>query len=187
MDERWTFHSIKRAISGLFWGVLSNALWSAISGGALTAVVVAALAYFRQLDSIWFERGLVALVTCCVVTSLYGLILFLRPFLIHGETNISPERYVGKEPSKRTWRKEIVPLDGYKYVDCDFQDVTLQYEGKTPIQLSHCKFGTFDIKTSNPAIAQMLVFLKAAGLIRPECPFILPPGTNVDFPYEISR
>jgi hypothetical protein len=95
-----------------------------------------------------------------------------------------PKGYVAKQPPKRVWKREVVPLDGYRYEDCQFEDVTFQYEGKTPIQFIRCTVNGFSIKSGNPSIMGMLTFLKAANLIDPKVRFILPPGTGVDFPHE---
>ncbi|MGD0290027.1 MAG: hypothetical protein ABSC63_10290 [Candidatus Binataceae bacterium] len=95
--------------------------------------------------------------------------------------------YVGKTPSKQIWRKEIVPLDGYYYVNCEFYDVTFEYEGTTPIRFDNNHIYGFDLKTNNPAISNWNVFLKAAGGINPNVHLVLPPGTRTDVPFEPAR
>jgi hypothetical protein len=45
-----------KLISSLFWGILGNAIWAAISGGALIAAIVAVFAFAKKHPQ-WEERA----------------------------------------------------------------------------------------------------------------------------------
>jgi hypothetical protein len=95
--------------------------------------------------------------------------------------------YVGKQPPKKVWRKEVVPLDGYNYENCEFYDVTFEYEGMSPIFFSYNKTYGFDLKSINPSIGAWTVFLKDVGALNTDFHLILPPGSKTDIPYEPAR
>jgi hypothetical protein len=68
-----------------------------------------------------------------------------------------PKTVVGK-----TFRNEVIILDGTKYVGCTFENVTFKYNGTTPIQLSGNQVsGTIRLATDNPAISAMSNWLYA--------------------------
>ena len=75
--------------------------------------------------------------------------------------------YKGKQPPKSVWQNEPVPLDGYDYENCKLTNVTITYNGDTPIRFSNCSINSFTFSTNNPSIYSALVFLNAAGLIKP--------------------
>ncbi len=75
--------------------------------------------------------------------------------------------YKGKQPPKSVWQNEPVPLDGYNYENCKLTNVTITYNGDTPTKFSHCSINSFTFVTSNPAIYSALLFLNAAGFIKP--------------------
>jgi hypothetical protein len=102
----------------------------------------------------------------------------------HSEATQFVAGYVGKEPPKHEWRNEEVPLDGFKYDDCVMENVTFVYDGLTPIQITHNTVRGFDFKSSNPAIAMWMIFLKGVGALDNNLKLILPPGTQTDIPYE---
>ena len=71
----------------------------------------------------------------------------------------------------KSFRNEVVPLDGREYVDCTFTNVTLQYNGTTPIRLVTNRFqGTLGVRTSNRSIANAGVLFKATGIFKSEVP-----------------
>jgi hypothetical protein len=98
--------------------------------------------------------------------------------------------YAGKEPPKKEWRSEEVPLDGFRYEDCLMENVTFVYEGKTPIQFNHNRireYGTgYSFKSSDPAVIDSLIFLASLNGL-PGIVLHLPPGTKTTVPYKPIR
>jgi hypothetical protein len=93
------------------------------------------------------------------------------------EENYKPIAIVGK-----TFRNEIVPLDGYAYSDDTFENVTFVYNGTTPLQFTHNTVGGFVMKSDNPAINYVLAMLYGFGLLDKNKEFIMPAGTKIDSP-----
>lgn len=68
--------------------------------------------------------------------------------------------------ANRTIRNERVPLDGYEYLNCVFEHVTLVYEGRTGIRMIGCSFVDHGLDvSSSPALSALLVWLTASGAI----------------------
>ena len=75
-----------------------------------------------------------------------------------------PERIVGKKFSN-----ERVVLDGRSFFDCDFSNVTLVYNGTTPIQLRGNRVrGAIRYDSDNPAVVGTILMLYAMKEFRSE-------------------
>lgn len=62
---------------------------------------------------------------------------------------------------------ETIPLDGFHYDHCTFDNVNLEYNGDKTFGLTYNKFkGNIVIKTKNPAIKEFLAALQNLGFFR---------------------
>ncbi len=70
---------------------------------------------------------------------------------------------------KKTFMNEKVLLDGYKYIDCTFENVTLVYNGG-PSEMSGTRI-TFNksipFETNNPAVKQVMKIFNGMGVFKP--------------------
>ena len=81
-----------------------------------------------------------------------------------------PERVVGKKFSN-----ERVVLDGRSFFDCEFANVTLVYNGTTPIQLRGNRVrGTIRYDSDNPAVVATMLMLNAMKEFRADFKLELP-------------
>lgn len=81
-----------------------------------------------------------------------------------------PERIVGKKFSN-----ERVVLDGRSFFDCEFANVTLVYNGTTPIQLRGNRVrGAIRYDSDNPAVVATMLMLNAMKEFRPDFKLELP-------------
>lgn len=69
--------------------------------------------------------------------------------------------------SNRTFDHETVLLDGKRFVNCQFRDVTLVYEGTAPFEMSAIPVVRWSFSTDLPQLAPILRLFSAAGLIPP--------------------
>lgn len=67
--------------------------------------------------------------------------------------------------SGQTFRNETVVLDYIEYDDCTFYNVTLEYDGATPIRLSDNSFHGVLFHSKNPGIDGMLYMLASFHLL----------------------
>jgi hypothetical protein len=81
-----------------------------------------------------------------------------------------PERIVGKKFSNQR-----VLLDGRSFLDCEFSNVTLVYNGTTPIQLRNNRIrGAIRYDSDNPAVVATILMLNAMREFRPDFKLDLP-------------
>jgi len=72
-------------------------------------------------------------------------------------------------PLVQVWQKEFknqtVPLDGLEYVECIFENVTFEYEGKGPTRFTNSKIigQQTRIHTHNPVVAQTMTLVTGLG------------------------
>lgn len=83
----------------------------------------------------------------------------------------------------QTYKYMTIPIDGFQYVDCVFENVILKYEGKAGGGLSNCRFlkGPTTLQSSNPAVQQTIVLMHAlikAGGFNPELRHHVPPDAS---------
>lgn len=67
----------------------------------------------------------------------------------------------------RTFSNETVPLDGYAYLNCKFSNVTFLFNGDAPFDFSDNDVLNYTIRTDNPGISGMVLFLEKSGNLRP--------------------
>lgn len=82
----------------------------------------------------------------------------------------------------KNFRNEVVPLDGYDYVDCTFQNVTFLYDGITPVKLTHSTWSNISVKSNNNAANGTAALLYGLGLIKTNVGFHYPPGSKIEPP-----
>jgi hypothetical protein len=106
------------------------------------------------------------------------------------------DRHRSGMPSKEEWQKEIndlktvtgdltnrtVPMDGYKFTDCQLGNTILIYEGKRPTSVNCvvAKGGVLTLQSDNPAVEQALAVLDMLNTARGG-PIMCKP-TNPDVP-----
>lgn len=81
------------------------------------------------------------------------------------------ENYKPKLITGKTFVNETVPLDGFHYDRCKFINVTLEYNGDTPIQLTKSEFSGAVIKSKNPSVEATMSLLKNLNYFRPGITF----------------
>jgi hypothetical protein len=80
----------------------------------------------------------------------------------------------------KTFRNEIVPLDGYSYSNCKFYNVTLLYNGTTPIQFIGNDLYGYRIRSKNPAVNGAFILAKGLDLLPASFEFDVGPNNKVD-------
>jgi hypothetical protein len=66
----------------------------------------------------------------------------------------------------KSFTNEKVLMDGYSYVDCEFNNVTFVYNGTTAIQMVGSKIaGPIRFDSENPAVMGTILLLKGFGAI----------------------
>jgi hypothetical protein len=68
----------------------------------------------------------------------------------------------------RTFEHDTILLDGKKFVNCRFIDVTFVYEGTAPFEMSEVSLSAkWQFRTDVPQLAPLLRLFSAAGLLPP--------------------
>jgi len=68
--------------------------------------------------------------------------------------------------ANRKFLNEIVPLDGFKYANCIFENVTFQYNGTALFGFEHNKvFGTASFRSDSDAVTATVSMFKGFGII----------------------
>ncbi|HWF59402.1 MAG TPA: hypothetical protein VN666_03730 [Nitrospira sp.] len=69
--------------------------------------------------------------------------------------------YVKEQINSKTFRNEVVILDGKSYRDCTFIDVTFQYDGNAPFEFTHNKVFTHGVqmKSYNRGFSAFVQFM----------------------------
>ena len=66
----------------------------------------------------------------------------------------------------KVFENVVVPLDGYRYVACQFRNITLKYNGTAPYQLEGDYFeGSLTFTTDNKSIEGEVYLLKGTGVM----------------------
>ena len=60
----------------------------------------------------------------------------------------------------KTFRNEVVVLDGKRFINCNFYNITFEYNGNAPVQMIDVKIGGINIKSENPSIQTMMKIFK---------------------------
>ncbi len=80
------------------------------------------------------------------------------------------------------FRNEKVPLDGYRYEDCTFRNVTFVYNGTTTVQIVRAVLiSPIGFHTDSSVVLGTIAALKGIGLIKPGIP-LLKEHENIPFP-----
>ena len=66
----------------------------------------------------------------------------------------------------KTFMNERVPLDGYAYRHCSFQNVTFVINGDGPSTLEYNDFGAYTVTSDKPDVSAALEHLNALGFLR---------------------
>jgi hypothetical protein len=89
----------------------------------------------------------------------------------------------------KTFRNEVVELDGRHYDECTFINVTFVYQGTANVKFTHNHISGFGISTDDPSVSGTMATLKGLGLIRPDVPLLYKdwkPNEYINPPAEIS-
>lgn len=104
---------------------------------------------------------------------------FLQPFVFEPNASLTRVESV-------SFRDTVVPLDGFDYRNCQFDNVTFKYNGTTPVQFqNNLVRGPLNFTTDNPSISSTLAVLAGFGLVPGLAPNvnaeqISGPGMRVD-------
>jgi hypothetical protein len=142
------------------WGIMPS--WMVKAGGCLTSLAIAA-ALFHPLS--WLlgkafpgqmTRGDVLAVGLLAFACGAGIEWWLtsaRGFVYNNDTKLG-------RVSRRTFKNEVVPLDGVEYIDCTFENVTFYYNGTTRISLVSPNITTGPrFRTDNKSVVATLAFI----------------------------
>jgi hypothetical protein len=81
----------------------------------------------------------------------------------------------------KTFRNEVVLLDGYSYTNCHFVNVTFKYNGTTMIFLSNNSLeGSVHVISDNPAVDGSYALLISLGVVKNNTVLEVPPGSMVE-------
>jgi hypothetical protein len=60
---------------------------------------------------------------------------------------------------RRTFKNETVLVDGSDFVECQFDQVTLEYNGKRPFRFTNCAFSRagYNLQSKNPIIQEVIL------------------------------
>ena len=62
-----------------------------------------------------------------------------------------------KQIVKKKFCQQSVPLDGYEFIDCIFEQVTFEYEGMAPSRMTNCNLvAPCNLHTNNPILGQVM-------------------------------
>jgi hypothetical protein len=167
---------IKRWASNLFWGVAGNALWTWLTGGVLVAGAAAALSWRRALGPVWLDRGITALIVLAAVMGGSAIQTLIRRRTRPREERPNTNRAADdgslqiKEILNQTFKNQEVPLDGYQYISCIFENVTIVYNnGVTGGFDPSCRWtGSVGFKSREARIQQTLILLQSLKIIPPQ-------------------
>ena len=86
------------------------------------------------------------------------------------ETSQGWEQIQKKEVSNRTFRNERVPLDGYSYIGCTFENVIFEYKGEAPFSMRYNTIrGRRIVSTANSKpLAGLIGLLRAVEALKPD-------------------
>lgn len=96
-----------------------------------------------------------------------AIVLYVHFGRAKEETSLAnwPNPYTPITVAGKTFRNEVVPLDGYEYINCEFDNVKLLYNGTTPIKLQNNHFNVFPIiKTDSDAVSGAVMLLVGLGI-----------------------
>ena len=94
-----------------------------------------------------------------------------------------PEPYRPISVVGKTFRNEVVPLDGYNYSNCEFYNVTFKYNGTTAVQFTHNNIhGSFGFVSDNMAVTGTTAMLRGFGALKDVVNIQLPAGNMLSAP-----
>jgi hypothetical protein len=71
-----------------------------------------------------------------------------------------------------TFHNETVPLDGHKYVNCTFHEVTFTYEGRAPFSFDgNTKIEGLHFRSDNARIGAIINLMSKAGMLNADVEF----------------
>jgi hypothetical protein len=174
--------------NGDFWGWLAyGSLWVAGSIIAADAGIKMAsdlqdrVPLFKRLigSRLWPFTPLILLIAAT-------LILFSKEYGLVGSSDITfpwhnqpPHIMV----TDKTFRNEIVLLDGHFYKNCKFYNVTFEFNGAEPTGLEHNDiFAPIVLKTQNPSVGTVMLLFQGLGMLSNTISVEVPPGSIVNPP-----
>jgi hypothetical protein len=84
--------------------------------------------------------------------------------------------YQPVEVRHSTFRNQEVVLDGKRFSDCKFYNVTFKYNGTTPVHFVHNEIvGSVRICSDNPSVDMAASFFYSFGVMRPDVNYSGPP------------
>jgi hypothetical protein len=99
-----------------------------------------------------------------------------------------PSPYNPTSVVAKHFTRERVPLDGYAYSGCTFNEVTFVYNGTTTIQMSHSTIiGESSLTTDNPAVTGTIFLLRGLGALKEAFNVSLPPGNIIEPPVGVPQ
>lgn len=157
-------------IAGVVQTVLGN--WIAMGVGVMLAAAYAYCVRHLGRKNWPVTVALGVFVLACIVITLAGISI-----LYSGEgsnrqiqerdrweykISKAQERIIGK-----SFRNERIVLDGKSFVNCRFDNVTMEYNGTAPFELLSNSFGGLILTSKNPGILAMVLALDNLKFLAP--------------------
>jgi hypothetical protein len=119
----------------------------------------------------------------CVLALVIGLILGRQgiaggdanvPNIVHSASNFRAD-FPLTQVREKTFKNEIVQLDGNEFISCTFDNVGFEFDGQAPFRLTNVHFenqAKIEIKSKNPVVSATLelmgAFMKLQNASRPQ-------------------
>jgi hypothetical protein len=178
--KRVTNSGVETALQSI-WQMLGGMVWAAI-GGAVVTGLSALIGYVSgAISPIWFDRAITGLVAFASI-ALFGILQAVARKAREPRTTtndaeqpktdpvVQPIQLGFTEIVNQTFKNQEVPLDGYRYISCIFENVTFVYNnGNTGgIDTSSRFTGSVGFKSREARIQQILAFLQSIKIIPPQ-------------------
>ena len=93
-----------------------------------------------------------------------------------------PAEYKPNVITNRTFRNERVILDGNEYIACEFYNVTLVYNGTTPVRFTQNKLNGVLLSSDKKSIMTAFMVIYGMGFLRPELSVSVPSRLPINPP-----
>ena len=88
----------------------------------------------------------------------------------------------------KKFANEVVPLDGKRYIRCDFTNVSLKWNGIKPFSITYSNFyGGSRFTSENDVINGVVVTLKSIGWLKDDIPVLIGPKSEPLDPHSIFK
>ena len=135
--------------------------------------VILAIIDRREIIEKWGQFPMMFnLILICFIIAVISVCVSLFARRNTGKLKFS-KNYKFTEVRNRKFNKETVPVDGYGYEHCSFEDVTFDWNGTAPFKFQYCSFlGRPNINTRSDTVTTTIILLKALQILREDVPLV---------------